>query len=89
MARKSTLSTERRRVSDTEAERIGSAIKDRRDRLGLSQSDLAKQIGVPDMTVSRWERGKNVPEIHRLRALAGIFGCTIDDLVGPTTPTVA
>ena len=28
-----------------------------RERLGLSQADLARLLDVPDSTVSRWERG--------------------------------
>lgn len=34
-----------------------------RERLGLTQAELAARIGVHTMTVSRWERGVvNVPE---------------------------
>ena len=32
-----------------------------RDRLNLSQTDFANQLGVSAMAVSRWERGINEP----------------------------
>jgi transcriptional regulator with XRE-family HTH domain len=36
-------------------------IKTRREELKLSQKELAERIGVEPMTVSRWERGNNLP----------------------------
>ena len=33
-------------------------LKRERERLGLSQSELARRFGVDVMTVSRWERGE-------------------------------
>lgn len=37
------------------------AIRDARDRAGLSQAELGEKIGVDAMTVSRWERGESLP----------------------------
>ena len=46
-------------------------LKRYREKLGLSQAELAAQLGVHPMTVSRWERGMvQVPEpAARLLAL--------------------
>ena len=35
----------------------GEELRECRERLGLTQEQLAKQMGVHVMTVSRWERG--------------------------------
>jgi len=32
-----------------------------RQQLGLSQEDLARQLGVSYATVNRWEKGHNIP----------------------------
>lgn len=43
-------------------------IKRKRERLGISQNDLAKRIGCDRTCVVRWERGKSVPDAYnRLR----------------------
>jgi transcriptional regulator with XRE-family HTH domain len=49
-----------------------------RDRLQLSQTELARKLHVSAMAISRWERGVNEPPSHSyiaLGKLAGIDGC--------------
>lgn len=58
-------------------------LTDLRRRRGLTQTDLAKQLGVSNRTVSEWERGRNCPEINTLPQLAELLRCTIDDLFQP------
>ena len=45
-------------------------LKDRRKKLGLSQSALAKAAGVSQPTVANWERGGHVPRPDALRRMA-------------------
>ena len=40
------------------AEEVGSAIRDRREKLGLSQKDLARAIGKHEQMINRYENGK-------------------------------
>lgn len=42
-------------------EEFSSIVKDVRLQLGLSQKDLAEQLGVSFATVNRWENGKVAP----------------------------
>ena len=44
-----------------------------RQRRGLSQRDLARQLGVPASTISRWERGKDVPGPYYQQRLHALF----------------
>ena len=37
-------------------------IKNIRERLGMTQDEFAKRIGVTVTTVSRWERGDSLPK---------------------------
>jgi DNA-binding transcriptional regulator YiaG len=43
-----------------------------REALGLTQSELARIIGVNKLTVSRWERGKLHPSLASIRALRSL-----------------
>ena len=53
-----------------EPESLGEQIAQSRKLRGLSQRAFAKQLGVDQGTLVRWERGKRRPAGHYLRALA-------------------
>ena len=59
---------------------MGEKIKEYRERLGLSQAELAEEIGVDRSSVSLWESGKTMPTIKNLRRLAATFHCKPGDL---------
>ena len=64
----------------------------RRKALGLSQEELAAQIGVSRQAVSKWETGDVVPDLNRLLALAEALDTSLDALCGreaAETPTAA
>ena len=50
-------------------ERIGKLIKEIRKDNNLTQKDLAKKLGVTYQAVSKWETGKNIPDIAILKKL--------------------
>ena len=52
-----------------------------RKKLKISQSELAKSIGVTQQTISAYEKGIRQPPIDVLLKLSEIFNCTIDELV--------
>lgn len=58
---------------------------DLRKKAGLSQNEIADKLFVTRQAVSRWERGETVPEIETLKAISGLFGVTINDLLGYPT----
>lgn len=50
----------------------------------MSQEQLAAILGVSPAAVSKWERDLSKPSIEMLWALADLFACSIDELVGRT-----
>lgn len=55
-------------------------IRELRERLGISQSELARRMGVKHTSVIQWETGKAMPTADKLPKLAAILGVTIDEL---------
>ena len=47
----------------------------------LSQEELAEKIGVSRQTLSKYETGESLPDIEKCKALADVFGVTVDDLI--------
>lgn len=60
---------------------MGSLIAKRRKELGMTQLELAEQMGVTDKAVSKWERDLSCPDIASLPKLAEIFGMSMDELM--------
>ncbi|MDY2719452.1 MAG: helix-turn-helix transcriptional regulator [Candidatus Faecousia sp.] len=55
-----------------------------RKRCGLSQQELADRLGVSRQAVSKWELGTALPELDKLKLLAGVFGVSADWLLDET-----
>ena len=55
-----------------------------RKALGLSQEQLAEQVGVSRQSISKWETGQSAPELDKVVALSRIFGISTDELLGNT-----
>ena len=49
-----------------------------RDKAGISQMSLAHQLDVSRQAVSRWESGDTTPSMDKLKALAKIYGVSLD-----------
>lgn len=56
-------------------------LKAHRNRLGLSQEELADRIYVSRQTISNWETDKTYPDMQSLMLLSDLFGASIDELV--------
>ena len=57
-------------------------MRQRRNGLGLSQSDLAAQVGVDSRQIRRYEAGEAQPTLPIARAIARALGITLDELAG-------
>lgn len=63
-------------------ETLGKRIMRHRKHLGLTQEQLAEQLGVTAQAVSKWENDLSCPDITMLPKLSEIFGITTDELLG-------
>jgi transcriptional regulator with XRE-family HTH domain len=50
----------------------------------LSQTDIARLLGVTRSTYQNWEVGRAFPPEERLSAIADLFGTSVDYLMGRT-----
>ena len=46
---------------------------------GFTQLEIAEKFNYSDKSISKWERGEGVPDVFVLKALADLYGLTIDD----------
>ena len=53
-----------------------------RKKQGLTQEELAKELGVTNQSVSKWESAQCCPDISLIPKLADIFEISIDELFG-------
>lgn len=60
---------------------IGKNILTLRKIRGLTQEELAEQVGVSRQAVTKWENGESVPDLASSCALAELFRVSLDDLV--------
>jgi transcriptional regulator with XRE-family HTH domain len=47
----------------------------------MTTVELAAKLGKTRGTITRWEKGQRSPNVESLKALARVFGVTIDELV--------
>ncbi len=60
-----------------------------REAAGLTQSSVAKAMGVNVSTVTHWENNDAMPRAAKLPKLADVLGCSIDELFGRDSPPAA
>ena len=60
---------------------FGATISALRKERGMTQLDLARQMGVTDKAVSKWERNLSFPDVATLPKLAEVLGTSVDELL--------
>lgn len=61
--------------------KIGRFIKELRKEKGLTQEQLAEQLGISRRTVSRWETGSNLPDLDILIEMADYYDVELRELL--------
>lgn len=56
-------------------------MRELREKKGLTQKQVAKELGVDQSTVSLWEQGVCYPRVGNLRKLAKLYGVSVDRLL--------
>ncbi len=59
---------------------IGKKIMNLRKKKGLSQEELAEEVGVARQTISKWELGETSPDLKQSKKLSKIFNVSLDEL---------
>ena len=66
---------------------VGDLIRQLRNEHSMTQKQLAEELHISDKTVSKWERGKGLPDISLISELSRLFGIDIQNLLkGDLTP---
>ena len=52
-----------------------------RKKRGMSQEQLANELGVSRQAISKWESGSSMPEISKLIELSEFYGVSVDFLL--------
>lgn len=59
-------------------------LRELRQRSGMTQKQLAAELGVTTNAISCWETGKQEPDKATYANIAVFFGVTVDELFGRT-----
>lgn len=68
------------------AKRLGKRIAEWRKRLDWTQEQLAERMRVDAETISRFERGVNLPSLPTLDRMATVLKVNVGDLLSRTEP---
>ena len=56
-------------------------LKEYRLAKGMTMKQVAEEIGVAECTYCAYEHGTREPNIEKLKKLAHLFDCSVDDLI--------
>ncbi len=75
----------RYRIKGTENDNmisLGENIRKARKKMGITQEELATQLGVTSQAVSRWESGAGMPDVSMIVPIARVLSVSADMLFG-------
>ena len=61
---------------------LGERLQEQRIKLKISQKEAAAAIGVSPSIISNYESSERVPSVEKLMALASLYRCSTDYLLG-------
>lgn len=61
--------------------KFGEQLKQQREKLGLSQNEVAERLSVTRQTISNWENSKSYPAINTLVKISDVYQISIDSLL--------
>lgn len=64
-----------------EQEKIGKYIAEKRKGIGLTQKELAERVGLTDKAVSKWERGKSIPDHDVIARLCEVLNISVNEFL--------
>lgn len=61
---------------------LGERLQQKRSGLKISQKEAAEAIGVSYSIISNYEKNERTPSLEKLMALANLYHCSVDYLLG-------
>ncbi len=55
-------------------------IRELRAARGVTQTELARALGIDKASVCMWESGKSIPTADKLPTIAAVLGCEVSEL---------
>lgn len=80
---------DRQKEAERLAKRLGKNIAERRRQLEWTQEQVAERVGVDAETISRFERGANLPSLLTLENLSTALRLPVGDLMSKHRPEAA
>lgn len=62
-------------------EKIGRFIAEKRKEKGMTQKELARQLGIGDKAISKWECGRGMPDNSIMLPLCDLLGINVNELL--------
>ena len=62
-------------------QKIGSFIAENRRTKGFTQIEFAEKLGVSNKSVSRWETGKNLPDVSLFLPICDVLDISVNELI--------
>ena len=62
-------------------QKTGAIIRQLREKMHMTQAELAQKLYVTDKTVSKWESGKGFPDLSLMESIAKVFGVSVSELL--------
>ena len=63
---------------------LGTRLRELRESQQCTLKDVSIHLGITDVALGNYERGKRQPDLETLVKLSEIYGCTVDYLLGKT-----
>jgi transcriptional regulator with XRE-family HTH domain len=80
---------DKQKESERLAKRLGKNVAERRKQLEWTQEQVAERVGVDAETISRFERGANLPSLLTLEKLSTALRLPVGDLLSKQRPEAA
>jgi len=60
---------------------LAEQLKESREKMELSQTDVANRLNITRQSISKWENGKGYPDLDNLVLLSEVYEVSIDELL--------
>lgn len=60
---------------------LAEQLKANREKMGLSQTDVANRLNISRQSISKWGNGKGYPDLDNLVLLSEVYEVSIDELL--------